>query len=63
MNHTALASRPATRGNFSGTEVIVQDNLTGLLTSLFIPEKFQYRNRSKYMPHQGKREMERRRNA
>lgn len=60
MNHTALDSYPATRGNLSGTEVLVRDNLTGLVTSLFVPERFQYRNRSKYMPHQGNREMTRR---
>lgn len=60
---TALASRTTNRGNYSGTEVIIRDNLTGLVSVLFVPESFHYRNRSKYMPHQGKREMERRRNA
>lgn len=62
MKSQVLAVTAAARGSLDGNEITVRDPLTGLVTSFFVPEKFHYRDRSKYMPHQGKAECLRRSN-
>lgn len=62
MKSQVLAVRAATRGSFDGVEWDVREPVTGLVATFFMPKRFRYRERSKYQPHQGLREITRRRN-
>lgn len=63
--HTVTKVEPGarlySRNILFGIAVTLKNNETGVSRTLLVPSHWQVRDRSKYKPHQGAREMERRR--